>query len=57
MNRSEFTGSLATAALSASFGKASAGALVGTASELPMLEAQQQFIDLREQRGWGDPKT
>jgi hypothetical protein len=47
MNRREFTGGLATAALSASLGRASAGALIGTASELLMLEVQQRFLDLR----------
>jgi alpha-L-fucosidase len=69
MNRREFTGGLAVAALSASLGTTSAGAIVGTASELSMLEAQQRFLDLRfgvyihlnlatfEQREWGDPRA
>lgn len=69
MNRREFTGGLATAALGASWGRASAGALSGAVAELPMLEAQQRFLDLRfgiyihlnmatfEQREWGDPKA
>ena len=69
MNRREFTGGLAAAALSASLGTTSAGAIVETASELSMLEAQQRFLDLRfgmyihlnmatfEQREWGDPRA
>ena len=69
MNRREFAGGLAAVALSASLGKTSAGAIVGTASELSMLEAQQRFLDLRfgmyihlnmatfEQREWGDPRA
>ena len=69
MNRREFTGGLAAAALSASLGTTSAAAIVGNASELSMLEAQQRFLDLRfgmyihlnmatfEQREWGDPSA
>jgi alpha-L-fucosidase len=69
MNRREFTGGLAAAALSASLRTTSAGAIVETASELSMLEAQQRFLDLRfgmyihlnmatfEQREWGDPRA
>ena len=69
MNRREFTGGLATAALSASLGKATTGARIGTALELSMLDVQQRFLDLRfgmyihlnmatfEQREWGDPKA
>jgi alpha-L-fucosidase len=69
MNRREFTGGLAAAALSTSLGTTSAGAIVETPSELSMLEAQQRFLDLRfgmyihlnmatfEQREWGDPRA
>ena len=69
MNRREFTGGLAASALSASLGTTSAAAIVGNASELSMLEAQQRFLDLRfgmyihlnmatfEQREWGDPSA
>jgi alpha-L-fucosidase len=65
MNRREFTGGLAAAALYASTGKAG-GLLPGSDSELSMTELQQQFLDLRfgmyihlnmatyEQREWGD---
>jgi hypothetical protein len=47
MNRREFTGRLATAALYPVMGKASAGLLPGNVSELSMTELQQQFLDLR----------
>src|ERR1700728_3093485 len=47
MNRREFTGGLAAAALSASLGTTSAGASAETASELSMLDAQQRFLALR----------
>jgi alpha-L-fucosidase len=69
MNRREFTGGLAAAALSASMTKASAGLPPGNAAQLSMTELQQQFLDLRfgmyihlnmatyEQREWGDPKA
>jgi len=69
MNRREFTGRLATAALYPVMGKASAGLLPGNVSELSMTELQQQFLDLRfgmyihlnmatyEQREWGDPNA
>jgi alpha-L-fucosidase len=69
MNRREFTGGLAAAALYASMGKPSTGVLAQSVSESPMLEFQQQFLNLRfgmyihlnmatyEQREWGDPKA
>src|SRR6202043_133943 len=69
MNRREFTGGLAAAALSSSMGKAVARILPGNTSGPSMLALQQQFLDLRfgmyihlnmatyEQREWGDPKA
>jgi alpha-L-fucosidase len=69
MNRREFTGSLAAAALRSSMGKAVPRILPGNTSGSSMLELQQQFLDLRfgmyihlnmatfEQREWGDPKA
>jgi alpha-L-fucosidase len=69
MNRREFTGGMAAAALHASMGKASAGSPPRNVSALSMTELQQQFLDLRfgmyihlnmatyEQREWGDPKA
>ena len=47
MNRREFTGGLAAAALYASRGKASAGSPPRNVSALSMTELQQQFLDLR----------
>src|SRR6202161_1696463 len=67
MNRREFTGGLAAAALYASMGKAEL--LPENSSELSMTGLQQQFLDLRfgmyihlnmatyEQREWGDAKA
>jgi alpha-L-fucosidase len=69
MNRREFTGGLAAAALSSSTGKAVTRILPGDTAGSSMLELQQQFLDLRfgmyihlnmatfEQREWGDPKA
>jgi alpha-L-fucosidase len=69
MNRREFTGGVAAAALSSSMGKAVPRILPGNTSGSSMLELQQQFLDLRfgmyihlnmatfEQREWGDPKA
>ena len=69
MNRRDFTGGLAAAALHASMGKAAAGLVPGTVGDLSMTQLQQQFLDLRfgmyihlnmatyEQREWGDPKA
>ena len=69
MNRREFVGSLAAAALYAPMGKASAGLLRENASLWSMTELQQRFLGLRfgmyihlnmatyEQREWGDPKA
>ena len=69
MNRREFTGGLAAAALYASTGKAFAGSPPRNVPGLSMTELQQQFLDLRfgmyihlnmatyEQREWGDPKA
>jgi hypothetical protein len=45
MNRREFTGGLAAAALYASMGKAAL--LPGNDSESSMTDLQQQFLDLR----------
>ena len=47
MNRREFNGGLAAAALYASMGKATAGLLPGNGSELSMTELQQQFLELQ----------
>src|SRR5258708_388215 len=67
MNRREFTGGLAAAALYAS--RAKAAWLPGNVAPLSMTELQQQFLNLRfgmyihlnmatyEQREWGDPKA
>src|SRR6202451_1147713 len=69
MNRREFTGGVAAAALYASMGKGFAEFVPGNGSELSMTKLQQQFLDLRfgmyihlnmatyEQREWGDPKA
>jgi alpha-L-fucosidase len=69
MNRREFAGGVAAAALSSSMGKAVPRILPGNASRSPMLELQQRFLDLRfgiyihlnmatfEEREWGDPKA
>jgi alpha-L-fucosidase len=69
MNRREFTGCLASAALSPSIGKSFAGLLPHIVSKASTLELQQRFLDLRfgmyihlnmatyEQREWGDPKA
>ena len=69
MNRREFTGGLAAAALYASTGKAFDGSPPRNVPGLSMTELQQQFLDLRfgmyihlnmatyEQREWGDPKA
>src|SRR5271156_3430732 len=69
MNRREFTGGLAAAALYTPMAEASAPVLPENVPQLSMTDLQQQFLDLRfgmyihlnmatyEQREWGDPKA
>ena len=69
MNRSEFTGGLAAAALSASLGTTRAGGLSEPPLSRRCWRLQQRFLDLRfgmyihlnmatfEQREWGDPRA